>query len=481
MRLLSAVTLSLLVLLPACFAQPDWFVRDYEVLPPGDVEALVNVDVVFDDNGDLLVFGELYDPDATGHYPLLARIETDYFTLAQSQTYGPQVLCEGGDIALRADGQPSSVVGVAYSPNRVADFDDNGHPLALTRCIGTGSMTPQQLIPLPDGGIVLLTKDGNTYYVRRFTSDGEHVWSHAAQVSHYLPWHLSSANIELTQDGNIAFFNHRGRPSPPAYRPRILILSPAGVLLQEHLLQDLDIDMYTWEGATTSDGGAVILGNDLLGVACVVRLAANGDILWHHFYGGENCQRFELLALADGGFLLAVDDLNMKIDGDGNVLWSIPFASEDEEPRFSEAIEIAPGIVAVAGTRLVGENRYLRLQVIGATDPGFPPAEILMQRGVDAPYILHTNGFNLTYTLHLINHLDIEHDVDLWYELTLPSGMTVQLSLETLTLANDDYVEERVLGLPTHLPYGNYTVNAYVGEYPVNAYSSHSLIYRISP
>jgi hypothetical protein len=87
----------------------------------------------------------------------------------------------------------------------------------------------------------------------------------------------------------------------------------------------------------TSDGGYIVLGEtDSMGAGkrdlYLLRIDANGELLWDSTIGGTETEwAKDLISLEDGGFLLIgesnsynedFDVLIVRIDGDGNEIWS---------------------------------------------------------------------------------------------------------------------------------------------------------------
>jgi hypothetical protein len=131
-----------------------------------------------------------------------------------------------------------------------------------------------------------------------------------------------------------------------------------------------DIAGEMWSIRPVSDGGFIMsLGNagDCVGYACeyygqLIRLDANGEIIWHNMYE-ESTGIYNARETADGGFIAAgyyecvtsmdcyPDMYIMKTDSEGNLEWSQLVASGDNNNDWArDAIQTQDGNYVVTGT-----------------------------------------------------------------------------------------------------------------------------------
>ncbi len=131
-----------------------------------------------------------------------------------------------------------------------------------------------------------------------------------------------------------------------------------------------DIAGEMWSIRPVSDGGFIMsLGNagDCVGYACeyygqLIRLDANGEIIWHNMYE-ESTGIYNARETADGGFIAAgyyecvtsmdcyPDMYIMKTDSEGNLEWSQLVSSGDNNNDWArDAIQTQDGNYVVTGT-----------------------------------------------------------------------------------------------------------------------------------
>lgn len=131
-----------------------------------------------------------------------------------------------------------------------------------------------------------------------------------------------------------------------------------------------------WDFQLTNDGGFVIAGQsksndgDLLQNKgeedyWIVRLSADGNIIWQRSYGGSSeDEAYSVQQTMDGGFIVAgysesedgdvsgnhgeVDYWILKLDGDGNMVWQKCFGGSEEDEAYSVQ-EAADGGYVVVG------------------------------------------------------------------------------------------------------------------------------------
>ena len=98
-------------------------------------------------------------------------------------------------------------------------------------------------------------------------------------------------------------------------------------------------------GLLTKEGDYLVTGySDTLGNGnydfCLLKLNANGDIIWNTTYGGEGSQKAYSITKANGGYVVvgdiqlpnsATDAWVLKVDSAGNVLWNQSVGGKDAD------------------------------------------------------------------------------------------------------------------------------------------------------
>jgi len=161
-----------------------------------------------------------------------------------------------------------------------------------------------------------------------------------------------------SSDGNIvvAGTTHHSQFRSTLGEVLIAKLSPEGDILWERTRGGDALDQGLYVEAT-EDGAYLVLGeSDSFGAGerdlYLLKIDDDGEILWEKTFGGEKTEwAKEMVALSDGNFLLvgesnsygdSFDVYLVKIDADGNELWSTTIG-DDENESGSAALEADNG------------------------------------------------------------------------------------------------------------------------------------------
>ncbi|MHA2612326.1 MAG: InlB B-repeat-containing protein, partial [bacterium JZ-2024 1] len=120
----------------------------------------------------------------------------------------------------------------------------------------------------------------------------------------------------------------------------------------------------------TSDGGYIVAGmTDSFGAGSwdiwVLKLDANGNVLWQKTYGGANWdEAYSIQQTSDGGYIVAgktysfgagyTDIWVLKLDADGNVLWQKTYGGEYNEGAYSIQQTSDGGYIVAGDTKSFG-------------------------------------------------------------------------------------------------------------------------------
>ena len=145
----------------------------------------------------------------------------------------------------------------------------------------------------------------------------------------------------------------------------------------------------SWEGSQaiiqTPDSGFLLAGNKFITTynGYLVKLDKNGTFQWQKIYGGAAGGGFEkMIALQDGNYLLMGsasagadgDAWLVKVNVDGNVIWSKKYGVASINEDFMNAVELADSTIVIAGTTqdtTNGNNNFeawiVKINAIGDT------------------------------------------------------------------------------------------------------------------
>ncbi len=193
-------------------------------------------------------------------------------------------------------------------------FDANGDTL-WTRTYGTDENEHAESVKQTyDGGFIMTGWVSfidtflyyNTYTVRTdAVGDTIWTWKYPGELYAY------TYDVEQTPDSGFIIVGKTGGPDFDDYDAFLIRLDAAGDTVWTRVYGD-DTNQDLFDVELTSDGGYVVTGHngdcndptkyDVL----FMKVAANGDSLWGHIYGGSEIDiGYSVVATADGGYIIA--------------------------------------------------------------------------------------------------------------------------------------------------------------------------------
>ena len=191
--------------------------------------------------------------------------------------------------------------------------------------------------------------------LKRIDSKGEELWSKYMRVEgriYGIPLYLES--VRETSDGNIIATGWWRELNTNKKTLWVALFNSNGNILWETSFDRDSID-YGFIARETLNGGYIVAGtsNSLGGDGAdiwVIKLDANGGVLWQTSYGGADNENVNDLELTnDGGFVLAgstdtgdsTDAFVIRLDSSGNIIWQKSYGGE--------WVDIASGIASTPG------------------------------------------------------------------------------------------------------------------------------------
>jgi hypothetical protein len=172
-----------------------------------------------------------------------------------------------------------------------------------------------------------------------------------------------AASVIALPDGGFAAAGHTNAKGAGSWDAWVIRLDTAGGMLWERTYGG-PLDDSASSIAALPDGGFIVAGSfhsrdRNKGDGWLLRLDAKGEVLWEKTYGGKLTAFASVAALADGGFI-AAGKLHerradywksmawiVRLDANGIILWAQSFHGE-QEARASAAVQLSDGSLAVA-------------------------------------------------------------------------------------------------------------------------------------
>ena len=259
--------------------------------------------------------------------------------------------------------------------------------LAWDRTIGgPGNDRGRAIAALPDGGLAVAgfvtrtEEQGRDAFVARLDSDGAILWQESVDS----PGDDAASHLAIAPGGGLLVTGYRHVSRENGYDLWAARYDPAGRLIWQRL-----IDRAGFEAGTSivalSDGGAAIAGvvaaNGGRLDARVVRLGADGDVLWDRTFGGDgNDSAWGLVPGEDGRLIISgateshgagsTDAWIFALDPQGSMLWERFYGGAlwDRPMALSRA---ADGGLLVAGTTTTSGAGFEDFWVLRLDPDGF--------------------------------------------------------------------------------------------------------------
>lgn len=255
--------------------------------------------------------------------------------------------------------------------------DESGQHLWSKRfSVPDNSIFAEQYIELTNGDLLLTgsiynVADSHRTITIRCDADGNLIWSKM-----YLGGPITMTLCELN-NGNIIV---SGQGS------RYFIIDGLGDVVSSFGIRELGgFDNGFDNSKATEDGGAILVGSASFGglgfQMTAAKIDANGNVEWHRHYGGEDFDYGGGVDFAEnGGYLFSgytrsfgsdpnesFDNLLVKVDANGDVIWSKAYGTNENE--YSRGCTLADdGGYVMAGW--VGEGFECELQIIKSNATG---------------------------------------------------------------------------------------------------------------
>lgn len=228
-------------------------------------------------------------------------------------------------------------------------------------------------MPAPDGGAILagitysMGAGSGDFYLVRTNLYGEPIWEQAYGGNlGERAWSMAG-----TSDGGYVLTGYCDSYTSLGTDVFVVKTDSAGTPQWSRMVI-AERDQQARDIAQTADGGYIIAGYaddlNLNRDLQLVRLAADGNVLWSRVYGGDGMDwAYAVLVDDDGGFIAAGcterygensgDAWLIKTDSLGNLLWSQAYGGDSEE-EFSNIIPYSDGFIAIGATKSWGAGDW---------------------------------------------------------------------------------------------------------------------------
>ncbi|MCP5097322.1 MAG: hypothetical protein GY943_17390 [Chloroflexi bacterium] len=176
-------------------------------------------------------------------------------------------------------------------------------------------------------------------------------------------------NLIQARDGGYAIVGYTSSPDAMREDVYLVRMDYQGEILWSQIYGGEGRDN-GWDLLETEDGGFIIVGfTNSFGAGemdiYLIRVDVDGNMIWEHTYGGPNSEfGWALAQTDDGGYVLAgqtdsfgageEDGYLVKVNAQGEELWSQTFGGEQEDRLFSIDLSADSGFVLVGTTRSFG-------------------------------------------------------------------------------------------------------------------------------
>jgi uncharacterized delta-60 repeat protein len=199
-------------------------------------------------------------------------------------------------------------------------------------------------------------------WVLKLDANGNVIWQKTYSGSN----HQRAKSIQETSDGGFIVVGYQEDVSdePPLRDTWVLKLNSTGNVMWQKTYGGSSDDL-AYSIQQTSDGGFIVAGETRsFGIGSpncwVLKLDANGNVIWQKTYGGSNYDRaYSIRQTSDGGFIVAgytesygagyEDYWILKLDSDGNIIWQKTYGGGSDYEGAESIQQTTDGGYVVAG------------------------------------------------------------------------------------------------------------------------------------
>ncbi len=302
------------------------------------------------DDGGFALAGETRSFGEGGWDAYLVKADADGEQVWQ-QTYGDDATDQAYCIATTADG--GYIVGGTSSGlgNGAFDFyliktDGDGEMEWWRSGYGRGGYDHcQSVFQTPDGGYSMAGKlDGNRWDMHLIQTDerGDQTWAH----SYHRQWSENAYDHLMTEDGGFILAGFANLPDQDIWDVYVVRTDDEGNQVWARSYGG-DASELCLSIAETFDGCYTLAGRtNSFGAGdydfYLIKIDEDGEVIWSRTYGGEGEDAcYSVIQVEDGGFVLAghsssfgeggLDCYLVRTDAEGEEQWSLTFGGEGQE------------------------------------------------------------------------------------------------------------------------------------------------------
>ena len=343
-----------------------------------------------------------------------------------TQTYGGSEDDEGFDVQQTTDGGyiiagGTESFGVDSMDCYLIRTDNRGDTLWTRTYGGVGEDFARSVQLTGDGGYILAGRTSSysagwqrEMYIIKVNSSGESLWVNAYSFS----WRSYGASSirQTTDSGYIIAGGYYFWISAPISAMVLVKVDSLGSVLWYRYYRETN-DGWASDVQLCEDRGYIVAGHNgsyssgTTG-AYLVRTDTFGDTLWTRIYGeGNYSHAFSVDLTADGGYILAGqtnvgtqnDDMFLiRVDSNGDTLWTRTFGSEEDEWGLSVCKTQDEGYILTGFTEFFGSGGYNLYVVRTEPDTASTNIPIVKRNGNPKSYTLNSpypNPFNAVVTV----------------------------------------------------------------------------------
>jgi hypothetical protein len=335
-----------------------------------------------------------------------------------------------------------------------------------------------------DGGFIMVGQTASfgggafDFYMVRTDSNGDTIWT----ATYGGNGNEMAYSVEVMPDGGFIVLGSTPRPAPGSEDILLVKIDSNGTLewVKSYGANNYD-SWIAYSIRPTLDGNFILggyiwtpsLGQDAL----LMKIDVNGDSIWTRTYGTfDGWEEMRSARQArDGTFILAgsytepiqwdLQFLLIKADIDGNLLWTENYGG-DRDDQGSDVVPTPQGDYIIVGNSESfppGDQQCYALKIEGET-------RLTINMIPDNPPVVVNPGGSFTYTGQLSNNTAVSVPVDAWVMLDVPGygifGPIKRYDNIALNANQTISIDGIIQNVPYYAPYGDYDYLSYCGAYP---------------